>query len=548
MLFKSQPSLHTISAKISGIPSEIALFRALSGRHLRLAAICGSIILANILAIFASSLFHDTYPLVQDVRQFAPLPSTFYPNKSTDGGFGPFYRVYDQVALNATSTEWSNEQYFFRPFQLGKAMRHINATDQYQASTLGIGAELRCEEIPVDGNHVNITTGMRSSAGLTYENGSISPSFTIVNTSNEAGVPDGGNSQLVDVCNSAFERIQSTNFANLTNPYGELNALYVWPDWTPMMDYNRFPDVDNTCADSFPFMGISASFSVSPENVTSSPSHKAFASLCKPVIKAAQFDVTVSPTGKVLSATQKAPLTPLPNNPETVKWRKKLNAAIQLGNSFNPQRYTNANRYLQRRRADTYAATNWALILGSLNSTSVLDARKWNSSALPDADSITAELTSLYSHLFTEYMALDPFSTIPIMDAVSKPSPSMAGTILTTQRRVLVSKSSFIVSEIILIIFLLTLVAVYVRPMDRGLPFVPTNLALTLALVHGSEASNDVKGTSGMSTRERERRLRELGGKYFVGWGDSVVEGVGKVRRYGLHREEWDYGDRVGGR
>lgn len=82
--------------------------------------------------------------------------------------------------------------------------------------------------------------------------------------------------------------------------------------------------------------------------------------------------------------------------------------------------------------------------------------------------------------------------------------------------------------------------------MDGGLPFVPTNLGATLAFVAGNEALTDVKGTSGMSTRERERHLKKLDRSYFVGWGNSPVgvdergrKRVGGVRRRcGLHREE----------
>lgn len=191
---------------------------------------------------------------------------------------------------------------------------------------------------------------------------------------------------------------------------------------------------------------------------------------------------------------------------------------------------------------ESYAPTNWALILASLNTTSQLDISKWNGTSLLPASAIADELGSIYRKLFVEYLALDANSTLPIMMSLAPTNSSspMSGQSTITLRRVLVSPINFIVSAVILGIFLVTIVAVYAWPMDSGLPFVPITLGATLAFVHGSEALEDVKGTSGFSTSQREKHLKRLGHRYYIGYGNGGNgdgDGPDAPRRYGLHTE-----------
>ena len=544
MLFKSQLSARTVSSKITSLPPELSLPKSIMSRHWRLATLCSAIVLSNILAIMASAMFREVYTSMSENVDFIPVPMTTYPNQSIGDGYGPFYTVYSQLSLKARPTNWTTDRYFFRPFQLSQSNSAVNASDRYKVTTTGIGADLECHYIPSYPDKDNI----RTSAGLDdSELPSLEPNITVVNTPNGT-IPRGNTSQQPGgVCLSAFGAINGLSYANSTHSSGQINGVYVWPDWTPMAYYNIWGDAENTCSDSFPFMAFSIPLAPRPSNTTST---SMIAQLCTPVIKSGHFEVTVDLNGGVQSAVPKSAFIPLPNEPEKITWRKKINAAIQTGNSFFPLPGDNGQRYLQRRMANTYAATNWALILGNLASNSSLNTNNWVSGELPDPSVMASELAGIYRRLFTQYMALDPLATLPIMDSLppfsaSPDSAPLSGTVSTTQRRVIVSRTSYIVSAIILIFLLLTVVAVYTRPMDRGLPFVPTSLGVTLAFVAGSEALDDVKGTSSMSTRERERHLRQLDRRYFIGWGNSAagVDGrgrkrVGYRRRYGLHREE----------
>ena len=490
-------------------------------------------------------MFRERYSNIEQPIDIINIPYTEYANNSVEYGYGPFYRVYSQLAFNESRTNWANTEYYFRPFKLNTPERYTNTSDRYKVITMGLGADLECRELT--SKKMNDSAGLENiesagELGMTEE-GSIVPSITIVNTPNGTVGPPGSGISSGGVCLSTFSQLDATPYANLSHPKGTLISLYAWPDWTPMIDYNPWGDKDNTCPDSFPFMAVSATYTVSPRNKTAISSGKTAAEICTPVINSGLFELTVSPSGNVYSAVPSGEVRPLPTTTNITAWRKKINAAIQLGNSFFPRQNSNGPRYLDRRRADTYSATNWALILGALNSSSVLDVTKWDVNALPKPEAVASELQSLYRHLFVEYMALDPFSTLQIMDSLTpaeSASRPFTGSKTNSQRRVQVSESSYIISIIILIFFLFTLGAVYIRPMDRGLAFVPTTLGATLAFVSDSEALEDVKGTSGMTTREREEHLKALGHKYYVGWGDSPAPGGrGTIRRYGLHREDW---------
>lgn len=542
MVLKSRSSAQTISSKVSGLPPGLSLPRVLKSRHWRLAAVSVCIILSNVFAVMLSSLFQETYVRAPRTTDYVPTPYTDFQNRSINDGYGPFYTVYSQLALNASATSWTNGDYYFRPFQLSDLNYPRNSSDRYKATTLGIGADLDCQPIQFEFN--SSKPGLSTGAQITGAGSYWTVALNVVNTpygslpvNSTTRVPGG-------VCMSALGGIDTTVLTNFTHPKSQLNALFAWPDWTLMEDYNAWGDPSHNCANSFPVVALSAGLSFDARNSTALDGLKTQSLLCKSIVKFGSFNVTVTPSGVVQEAVLINSLTEAPNSSTTTAWMKKINSELQIANSFFPDNFHGGNgaRYLDRRPFESYAATNWALILASLNTTSQLDTSKWNGTSLPPTSAIADELGSIYRKLFVEYLALDANSTIPVMMSLSpiNPSSPISGQSTITLRRVLVSPTSFIVSAVILGIFLVTIVAVYAWPMDRGLLFVPVTLGATLAFVHGSEALEDVKGTSGFSTSQREKHLRRLGHRYYIGYGnsgDGDGDGLDAPRRYGLHTE-----------
>lgn len=539
MVMKSKSSASTISSKMSGLPPELSLLRILKMRHWRLAAVSVCIILSNILAVMLSSLFQETYVRVTRTAAFVPTPYTSFQNRSITDGYGPFYTVYSQLALNASVSSWTNEDYYFWPFQLSDHNYPRNSSDRYKATTLGIGADLDCQPIRFEFN--SSTAGVSTGAQLTAAGSSWVVALNVANTLNGSASNHNFTSAPEGVCMSGFGGIDTNLLANLTHPHSQLKALYAWPDWTIMEDYNPWGDPTNNCANLFPVVALNAGLSVDAQNFTTPIGLEAQSLLCKSIVKFGMFNVTVTPSGAVQEAVLINNLTEAPNSSKTISWKKKINSELQIANSFFPDNFgSNGQRYLSRRPFESYAATNWALILASLNVTSQLDANKWNGTSVPPISAITDELSSIYRKLFVEYLALDANSTLPVMMGLTpiNSSAPISGQSTITLRRVLVSRTSFIASALIIGVFLLTIVAVYVRPMDKGLPFVPISLGATLAFVHGSEALEDVKGTSGFSTRQREKHLKRLGHRYFIGWRNGEVgDGSNAPRQYGVHKE-----------
>ena len=497
-----------------------------------------------------SSMFEESYVPVPRSAEFVLTPEEAFQNRSATDGYGAFYSVYSQLALNATAMPWTTEDYYFLPFELRDRLAPSNSSDRYQATTVGIGADLVCEEMSFDVNG-NAIEGARTGGLPNTTSGSGSGgapdwdlSLNVVGSSVDGSVEIGDLLPIGGVCLSAIGWVDPNVSVDYTQSQPQFAATLVWPDWSIMKDYSEWGDSTDECSSVFPIATINVGLSGDLNDNPTVESFQKESQLCTSFMRYGLFNVTVTPTGTVQEAVLANQLAKVPDSDRNTKWRENINYKMQLANSFYPDSYSasggsNSARYLERRLFESYASTNWALILAGLNASSQLDASKWPAEFIPSASDLTQEIRSIYRRLFVEYVSLDANSSVPIMTSLQPNEPAADGSIpiagqnMIVTRRVLVSRPRFIISAIILGIFLLTLAAVYTRRLDRGLPFVPTSLGATLALVYFSEALEDVRGTSGINTEEREQRLRALGYRYYIGWGDN---GDGR-RRYGLHRE-----------
>jgi hypothetical protein len=135
----------------------------------------------------------------------------------------------------------------------------------------------------------------------------------------------------------------------------------------------------------------------------------------------------------------------------------------------------------------------------------------------------------------------------PLSDAAA----NVTSTIILFEERLLFNTSLFIISEIILSIYVTMLMVIHLRRPGRYLARMPTSIAAVIALFAASVAVKNLQGTSNMNSRERDKYLNDLGCTYGYGSyveGDEIVhvgiEKVPFVRKMKETRFEYSRADR----
>lgn len=151
----------SLSLEYNSLPPQLFIVKALRARHFMLATLCLLVLLANILAIALSSLFLENTIYVPKSHQFQPV----YTDKfvSINGTIGPQYNAYlsDITSYNGMKSgaysggngldqfyilvsnltagtplpSWTDERYFYVPFESAVSNRSKNATAQQLAAT-----------------------------------------------------------------------------------------------------------------------------------------------------------------------------------------------------------------------------------------------------------------------------------------------------------------------------------------------------------------------------------------------------------------------------
>jgi len=154
------------------------------------------------------------------------------------------------------------------------------------------------------------------------------------------------------------------------------------------------------------------------------------------------------------------------------------------------------------------------------NSSRLLDPHK----DIPTFDDVARPLSKAYSYLFAVWLGINKEHLF-----VSREQDSTApieGWRLQQEQRLFLSTPMFIISEVILCIYVIVGIAVYMRRPGQYLPRLPTSIAAVIALFAASSAVLDMRGTSHLDGRGRARHLEKLDSRYGYG---SYVGGDGRV-------------------
>jgi len=158
----------------------------------------------------------------------------------------------------------------------------------------------------------------------------------------------------------------------------------------------------------------------------------------------------------------------------------------------------------------------------------------------PSFDKSVALLGEVYVRLFAILLGTKMHQ---FLEPSANPDiASLKGYIIRPETRLFVSKPLFIVSIVILSIYIGVSIIVYVRRPARFLPRFPTTIASVLAMTAASHAILDLRGTAQMSSKVRQRYLNTLGHRYgygsFIGTDGKVHIGIERQPYLGLKKRK----------
>ena len=508
----------------TSIPPQLIIWRALSGQDLLLAFLGIVAVLANVLTIALSGLLSQT-----DVLLLRPSSSTilFQPRFASENPFNgtgglcvlgiytqndPFYVAFANMSSSTPLPPWVTPEYFFLPLGINSTSTDDGAVE-LNFLTGGYGADLDCQELSdfesdamynlsfsSDGTQARIVTSHRQPDGNLYQ---CKPFSAVVPSS-----------QAED------QRYNST---------GDFKQVYGEPSGTKALEFSGVMISDDNHDDVARRNDFCTSLilkgwlrAVLPTDTNSSSISRSIPALaeidatvvlskvfmtCRPRVRLASFNVTISPSGSIHSAVQESDA--IYDIPTNVDLSFALNLTRDVVGGIPDLIWHN----------DTFA-TDWTnyLLKALINSTTLLDATL----PVPDFQTISNLTSNIFSRLFAIQMSLQ---TSLLMTA-DPYTPPQAVNRLSLERRVFISEKFFRIAVAILALDLVVAVVFYCRAPSPFLPRMPTNIANQLAYFAGSHVIDDVARAGGDFTELDRRGYRYGYGEYVGkdGWRHLGIE------------------------
>ncbi|EMD86120.1 hypothetical protein COCHEDRAFT_1203266 [Bipolaris maydis C5] len=506
----------SIDLDYSSLPPQLVVFKAFKSKHFVLAAVCTMALLANLLAVSLAGLFNQsTIDMKHVISTTRPLDFKFVP---INGSIGPldgrnfgdlqasgayqggngedqFYVADSHVREGTALPPWIDETMFYLPFI---PEGEQSPKDKVEAKTRAIGAKLECQ---------NLDFNEQFQAGLVSDptmSGVVSPSINITVTSS-TGKPVrctkvGQHMRQGPISSTPGSCVTGQSAAELVailDP--SANASQADTDvcmGSIVMGWLR--DRDGSCGEVKPMV-------LNKQNA-------AFVH-CRPKLMTGFATVRVDTSGRLqqkvqnLTVDDHVPMETFSNDPVNL-----------IGQS---------NRYIFKTISAGWHNDSFAddfinyFISHSANSSRLVDPRQ----GPPTFGDIEGPLNKAYSLLFAIWMETNK-------DKLLMPSPSQntlapEGWRIEPETRLFVSMPMFVISEVILCIYVIVAVMVYMRRPGRYLARLPTSIASLIALFAASAAVQDMRGTSYLDKRGRARHLEEVDARY--GYGSFIGGGDGRV-------------------
>jgi hypothetical protein len=536
----------SITLNYTSLPPQLTIVRAVRAGHLLLAVVCSMALLANLLAIaFAGLLFQDVVPLASPTLLSAPFlprlqeingstgpPINGLPAQSTkrfsgafQGGTGEdqFLISESNYTRNTSLPFWVDENTMYLPYLTPERL-DPSSTRRYQARTKYFSARPNCKPLTFgDDYQLRLWNNSTDSNNSTKDQNSEHQTFDV-----KIGDKHGNNVTCYaseTSFSNALGRMSRIAYENICQTGKTAAELATTLD----AGRNATQDQIDTCTQAVAIGWMRttqwncsdpAKYNTPPPGFEEANARNTFFLSCQPSIVVGDATIVVNSAGLLLEK----PEDRVPDaDPEALEsyFSNGVGNLISHSNLFLFRTLTSPWHN------DSFASEHIHYLMnraeGSLRLTNP-------SEPLPRFRDVEDVINKAYARLFAIWLGVN----MDLLFVRSKePAPQIPGTAITFEERIFFKTPLFIISEIILGVYILVTAIVYSRRPGRYLTRVPTSIATVIALFAASAAVKDLQGTADYTNKQREKRLEDLGCTYgygsFVGGDGSVHVGIDKV-------------------
>ncbi|KAH7128103.1 hypothetical protein B0J11DRAFT_458434, partial [Dendryphion nanum] len=543
---RAAPASKSIALNYNSLPPQLTIAKALRSRHFVLAIVCTMALLANVLATaFAALLFQETVQIPtstsfrpQYTTKFVPITVGSGPEKmekpqqlgvkysgAFQGGTGEdfFLAAESNYTRNTTLPPWSDDKAFYLPFIDSNDAKQLQE-QKMDAITPAIASSLDCKPL-VFGEDYQI---------------SIQP--ILKNVTNPY----------------AIEFIYKT-----TDRDGALVTCYPWDPLGFGQGVTILKDLPEETCNTGPLAtelvgtltpGFNGSVSFSPngteaqqEACTSTvvlgwirqyrsncdrplatlqaTANNTFMMSCRPKVIFGSASIIVDSTGTLLQPAKN--FEPDSDQSAIAHNAHFSNRAWRL--------YSQANMFMFRVTSSRRSLWHNNTVSGEFfhyfirRAAGTMDFND-PSKPLPTFDQVAGPASKAYTRLFALWMSLNRDLLLEPVPANTAPIP---GSLIRLEERLHFKTELFVISEIILGIYILVAILVYLKRPGQYLARMPTCIAAIVALFAASAAVKDLEGTSEFPERVKVKYLEDKGWRYgygsYVGGDGSVHVGIEKM-------------------
>lgn len=486
----------SIELDYSSLPPQLVLFKALKSKHFVLTAVCAMALLSNLLAVAFAGLFNQQLVFVHHQASFRPpfdlkfggfdgsmgpdelsqFPENL-PSGAYRGGQGrdQFLIAHSNYSVNTPLPAWIDNRMFYLPvFTEDASPVPPNAT-RFAADTRAFGARLECEalewgkNIEKFNNFQNVTIPDDSGNVVCHSRVAYNPTC-----SNETSA--------MEVTVSLVPRANATQH--------ETNVCTS----AVIMGWMRFSPEKCPKGNATPF---------NPKN--------ALFIRCRTKLITGKASIQVDAGGRLQHPAE-----------ELVLDAKSVNDSPELFTNGSHDLIRQSNRMIfpdigsggQHNTTFLTSDTMNFFMMRELNSTRLIDPKQ----PLPTFDEVMDPLNKVYSKLFAIWLGRARKHLL--VPSAKEGVPPLEGYRIEPEQRLFLTFTMFIISELILCIYVIVAIWVYVRRPGQYLARLPTSIAAVIALFAGSAAVQDMKHTSHLDKKGRARHLKEVDARY--GYGNYV--------------------------
>ncbi|KAF2437075.1 hypothetical protein EJ08DRAFT_623554 [Tothia fuscella] len=506
----------SVGLEYSSLPPQLVIGKALSRKNFLLAAVCTMTLLANVLAVALSGLlFENSVKHPVQTRfgrsynaQFQAINGSAPAFVAKGGTIEPFYIATSNQTAHTPLPPWTDDKVFYLPFSARLPTR--NETWSYRATTLAIGAQLKCKPLSTASNFVvtgtQFSTGgfsdISSSGNLTV---SLRQNQTEINCVPRSTAQENKGSQVSFV----GDRPTGTcgyEFTYALDGSKESSAVeaafcreHIAAGWIRGLLENgtALPGTEQS--------------DLLPNNVIS---YQSTVIVCRGEIVTGIADATVDDKGYVKIANLTRPLE---------------SATADLFTTTASDVLGQAHQFILNRGVtwhnDSFPSDFGNYLMGqTINSSRLIDPGL----APPAFNEVERPLIDLYTKLFAIWVSRNPDQLF----VRASPQAEFTGFVIQPKIRIFMSKVMLIIAETILAMYIIVTLALYIRRPWKILCRLPTSTASIVAFFAASNAVDDFKESVGLTRRGRREYLDSLGRRYgfgtFVGTDAVVHVGIEK--------------------